>query len=282
MWKCTIISRKVGYAARTPAEAYSIPASISDAVRDHSTVVRRTSATDLAASPLSAQQFLLPYAIRPAAAASMLYGGTRTSGLRMVPPPLAVTHSARMRLPTRAEERADLQMVDHGADVQLHLVPSNMHLQLRHAAARTKNVDLARRHGAIPDTISPPTATHIATRGARVAGFHPPPTELRVEPMAPDQWRALPERYQRFTPLQCLKPHGGATAYGGGGVGDEGETSTGQVWSAALRGVRSKRPATAELYQERLNRRGFGHKALQRKMWQQDINTQGYEPDRGY
>jgi hypothetical protein len=255
---------------------------------------------------------LLPYPIRRAAAMSLLHGGVRTTGLNAPYPDLSVTRSERLTLPTRAEERRDLRW--DAADFALHLTPVNVHHEFRMLMWHNRAVDLARRIEREMAACARPVFIDGAARAAggaasaaaagrtrananmasdriRATGaivfqpsvryVQPTAQSLRVEPLSDDAWQRRradsaearrlsaplkpPAHTQRdaFLPFQSIKPHG----YG--------------AWSVAQR-AGYLRTASMELHQERLNRKGFGWKQMQTKLWQQDMDTERYTPDRGY
>lgn len=284
---------------------------------DRSLVYQRNdAATKTPVTPL--QKKLLPYKVRRTASMSLMHGGVRTTGLNMPYPALAVTHSEQLALPTLKEERRDLQW--DAADFALNLMPLNMANEYKHLAWHNRSVDLARRLQREMDSMGRTVYLQSRDSGSGnkscnsatvlfkskcVRYVQPHSSHLRVEPYTKEEWQhirhesaearrlaartttttteddgvadavvasqsedeeAIPAAYTQkdaFLPFQSFKPHG----YG--------------VWNITLR---NGMPIMAQmdLKQERLNRKGFGWKSQQNKMWQQDMGTHRYSPDKGY
>jgi hypothetical protein len=243
--------------------------------------LRNNAATKLPLKPL--QKKLLPYAVRRTATKSMLHGGVRTTGLNMPPPALAITHSEQLALPTLHEERRDLRW--DAADFAMHLTPLNMHNDYKYRMWHNRAVDLQKRlKKEMSQLESKIFNGKIVFKNKNIRYVQPHSSELRVEPYTKDEWMqiraesaearqysleqglqypAAHTQKDAYLPFQSIKPH----SYG--------------VWNITNR---NNVPIMAQmdLKQERLNRKGFGWKALQNSMWQQDLDTARYKPDRGY
>ena len=279
------------------------------------TYLRNDAATKPATRPL--QKTLLPYKIRRTAAMSLLHGGVRTTGLNMPYPALAVTHSEQLALPTLQEERRDLKW--DAVEFPSYLIPVNMANDFRATARHNRDVDLYRRlqkememnsrkvyaYSSSAENNSTNNSSKqipaVLFKNKNVRYVQPHSSTLRVEPYSNEEWqqiRAESAEARRnaanleagsnnsnnnnnngqqqeegvaapftqkdaYLPFQSLKPHG----YG--------------VWRYTLRNG-APIMAQMDLKQERLNRKGFGWKSLQTKMWQQDLDTHRHMPDVGY
>lgn len=82
--------------------------------------------------------------------------------------------------------------------------------------------------------------------------YHPRPRDLSIAP--PESTSS------RFMPLQMVKP-------------------IQSNWAPAVRGS-GPRSTRGQLFQERLDQKGFGWKKKARSLWQQDIETNGFRPHR--
>jgi hypothetical protein len=204
----------------------------------------------------AARGSLLPYRLQRSAADEMLYGGTRVTGLAGQPPAVRVTRSEELTLPTLAEERADLGI--DWARMGLLQTPSNVHFEARAEMHRIKNADLLHRLRALSKTHTPSTQLSI----------RPPARAQQVRPHHVDAGAARPSYSvfdaRRFMPLQSIKPY---TRAGFGKMQSRGG---------------GLRPANAEQFQERLDRRGFGAQKNMAKHPNFGRDTVGYRPRRYY
>lgn len=191
----------------------------------------------------------------------MLYG-VRILHLRAPPPSVQFRRSEDESLPTVEEERRDLQL--DLSEVTRQLTPGNLGHHFRRDLAILKSQDLLARwqrakkasRGAGTSNFGPLTGSSAERH------FHAPSKSLSIAPVPPEDWAELPERKKQWMPFSMMKP-------------------SSNVWSPLV-GRGGPRGPTHAVYQEKLDRRGLGERKKQRLMWQQDVDTQRFSPERGY
>ncbi|CUI14158.1 Hypothetical protein, putative [Bodo saltans] len=193
-----------------------------------------------------ASRSLLGYPLRKAAQSEMLHGGVRLSYLVARPPPMKLTKSEELVLPTPRQEREDMEL--EYTHVGQRLLPVNIGQRIRVDMDVIRAKDVYRR---FMEKERGQSSKFIA-KAKDLSIF---PTQQK-ESIAAEVFGAG----KRFMPLQMVKPKA-------------------SLYSVATRGtgVRSTR---GQLYQERLDGKGFGWKRKARSLWQQDIDTNGFRPHR--
>ena len=187
---------------------------------------------------------MLKYKIRHATRCEMLYGGVRLQSLCSKPPRLHRTNSSTVNVPKHNEEFRLLRL--NFEEVPLRLMPLNMNHHARQSATIIRNKDVLRRYRLEREQ------RHILPR-----------QQLSVVPRL-DKNRSVDLDDDRcvFLPFQMMKPKN-------------------DIWAPASRGS-GVRAWNLSLFQERLDGKGFGWKKKMRYLWQQDLDTKGFMPNRFY
>nr|CCC94579.1 conserved hypothetical protein [Trypanosoma congolense IL3000] len=242
--------------------------------------------------PATSGRSLLGYPLRRAAAMEMLYGGVCVQHLAQGPFPLRKIKSEDLPPPSLQCERDDLELEvkdSTGNTMGLRLFPVNIGIRGRIESVRVRSEDcyrrlLAQKHcAATGSPLQFPVQSGGVCSGksggftektgtwSDVPNFHPPSSSLSLFTRPADcqsggdVCRTTPDDVavyhpRAWKPLQMLKPMP-------------------HNWGPAVRSSGVRGPSM-QLFQERIDKKGFGWKRKSRSLWQQDIATAGFRPKR--